>query len=124
MNKRQAQIEYQMIKAALIDYCQKNTDFEPEILEERYPFRVRYRSTVQLQLSDDGGTRAESDGDLVVIVGLSSKVKSTLTFRIDAKLLKKLIKLAENAAFAYYHAFREAADNDFRIADQEEAQDD
>lgn len=119
MKKPTAQIFYSNLKAALVDYCIKNTDFEAEINEDSYPFAVRYRSTAQLTISEDGETRTEKGGDLIVIVGLSSKVKSTLKERIDAKLLKKLIKLAENAALAYYHAFREAADSSFGDAEQE-----
>ena len=45
--------------------------------------------------------------DLTVTIGLSTAVKSTLKFKMDAKLLKKLIKLAENVGDLYYHAYRE-----------------
>lgn len=123
MKKPTAQIYYSNIKSALFDYCVKNTDFEPEINEDSYPYGVRYHSTEQLTISEDGETRTEQGGDLTVIVGMITKVKSTLKSRIDAKLLKKLIKLAENAADAYYHAFREAADSSYGDADQE-AEDD
>ena len=47
--------------------------------------------------------------DLTVTVGLSTTVKSTLKFKMDSKLLKKLIKLAEKVGTLYYQAFRESA---------------
>lgn len=106
--KQAAQANYEAAVDALKKYCEDHTDLDVYILDESYPLRVQFIPTAQLNLF--GNENIDENGeinDLTVTVGLSTSVKSTLKFKMDAKLLKKLIKLAETVGTIYYQAFRE-----------------
>lgn len=109
MKKRTpAQDEYRGALEALQKFCEKYTDLSPVILDEEYPIRVQF--IPQAQISMFGDENIDENGefnDLTVSVGLTTAVKSTLKFKMDSNLLKKLIKLAEKVGSLYYHAFRE-----------------
>ena len=108
-----AQNNYEAAVDKLTTFCYENTDLAVEILDTAYPFRVQF--IPEAQLSMFGNENVDENGeinDMTVTVGLTTTVKSTLKFKMDSKLLKKLIKMAETLGTLYYHAFREAADND------------
>ncbi len=111
--KKPVGIEYEAAVEELKKFCEENTEFDVCIDDARYPFRVRYLPSAQLNVFDE--ENVDENGvvnELIVTVGISTKVNSTLRFRMDAGLLKKLIKRAERLGEIYYHAFREAADPD------------
>lgn len=111
--KNQAQSEYEAAVNALKKFCEDSTELDVIIQDERYPIRVQFLPKAQLNFF--GNENIDENGeinDLTVTVGLSTSVKSTLRFKMNAKLLKKLIKMAENVGAVYYHAFREAADSE------------
>ena len=106
--KNTAQNNYETALDALRKYCEYQTDLEAYILTDTYPIRVQFIPKAQLDMF--GYANVDENGevnDLTVTIGLSTAVKSTLKFKMDAKLLKKLIKLAENVGDLYYHAYRE-----------------
>lgn len=104
----QAQNNYIVAKEALLKFCEKNTELTPYVLDDGYPIRVQFIPNSQFSIF--GNENVDENGeinDLTVSVGLTTDVKSTLKFKMDSKLLKKLIKLAEAVGTLYYHAFRE-----------------
>lgn len=110
MKKQQtpAQTMYEASVEALQKFCEKETELQPLILDGQYPIQVQFIPKPQLTVF--GNENIDENGevnDLTVTVGLSTSVKSTLKFKMDSKLLKKLIKLAETVGSLYYHAFRE-----------------
>ena len=101
-----ARTEFESTRNALMQYCEVAAGYECEVKEETYPIRVVFKPMPQDTLLDK--TPLEP-GELVIEVGLDTKVTSTLKFKMDSALLKKFIKSAEKLAFLYYHAFREEA---------------
>lgn len=107
-NKNKAQTEYNAAVEALKKFCDDHTDLEAYILDDEYPIRVQFIPASQISMFGDLNVDENGEvNDLTVTVGLSTCVKSTLKFKMDSKLLKKLIKLAENVGHLYYQAFRE-----------------
>lgn len=108
MAKNAAKTEYDAAVKALKKFCEDHTDLDALILDDEYPLRVQFLPDTQLSLfSEDNVDENGEVNDLVVTVGLTSSVRSTLKFKMDSKLLKKLIKLAENVGHLYYQAYRE-----------------
>lgn len=110
MKKEQtpAQSTYEVAVEHLQKFCEKETELQPIIRDEQYPVQVQFIPKPQLTVF--GNENIDENGevnDLTVTVGLSTAVKSTLKFKMDSKLIKKLIKLAETVGSLYYHAFRE-----------------
>lgn len=110
MKKQQtpAQTTYEVAVEHLQKFCEKETELQPIIRDEQYPVQVQFIPKSQLTIF--GNENIDENGevnDLTVTVGLSTDVKSALKFKMDSKLLKKLIKLAETVGSLYYHAFRE-----------------
>ena len=102
-----AQSEYEAAVEKLRKFCEDHTDLTPIIIDAEYPIRVQFIPDSQLSLF--GNENIDENGevnDLTVAVGLSTAVRSTLKFKMDSKLLKKMIKLAESVGILYYHAFR------------------
>lgn len=107
--------EYEAAVEKLRKFCEDYTDLTPCILDETYPFRVQFIPDAQTSLFDDGNVDENGEiGDLTVVAGLSTSVRSTLKFKMDSKMLKKLIKQAETVGALYYHAYR--AEQDDRLA--------
>ena len=107
-NQNAAKTEYEAAIQALEKFCEEQTELTAVIMDDAYPIRVQFLP--EYQLSMFGNENVDENGevnDLTVTVGLSSAVRSTLKFKMDSKLLKKLIKLAENVGRLYYQAFRE-----------------
>ena len=106
--KKEAQTEYETAVKSLQDFCDKNTGLTPIVMDSEYPIRVQFIPDNQLSMFEDEENINENGefNDLTVSVGLTTSVKSTLKFKMDSKLLKKLIKLAETVGTLYYHAFR------------------
>ena len=114
--KKAAQTEYEAAVKDLVKFCEDHTDLTAIIMDDAYPIRVQFLPNAQLNFF--GNENIDENGevnDLTVTVGLSTAVKSTLKFKMDAKLLKKLIKLAETVGTLYYHAFRERADEEKEV---------
>lgn len=103
-----AKNEYVAARNALMQYCEKATDYVCEVKESAYPLKVVFTpNDAQAAMFDEN----RSYGVLEITVGLDTNVRSTLNFKMDSELLKKLIKNAEKIAFLYYHAFREQFDD-------------
>lgn len=111
--KPAAQTEYEAAVKALMKFVEDSTDLNAEILTDTYPIRVQFIPKRQLTLFGDPNENVDQEtgelNDMTVTVGLTTSVKSTLKFKMDAKLLKKLIKLSETVGTIYYNAFREEA---------------
>ncbi len=101
-----AQLTYEAAAEALLKFVETYTDMGAEILTEKYPFSVHFTPNEQITMFDTEGEL----NDLTVTVGISTSVKSNLKFKMDAGLLKKLIRLSEKAGSLYYIAYREGAE--------------
>lgn len=103
-----AKVEFEAARDALMGYCEKATVYVCEVKTDTYPIKVVFTpNTAQEAMFHEN----RNHGVLEVEVGLDTKVSSTLAFKMDSELLKKLIKNAEKIAFLYYHAFREQFDD-------------
>lgn len=106
----EAQHEYEATIDDLRKFCDAYTGLTPNIIDNEYPFRVQFIPDAQLSMFENENVDENGEfNDLTVTVGLTTSVKSTLKFKMETKLLKKLIKLAEQVGRLYYHAFREGA---------------
>lgn len=101
-----ARTEFESTRNTLMQYCEVACGYECEVKEETYPIRVVFKPMPKESLLDE---ITIEPGELVIEVGLDTKVTSTLKFKMDSALLKKFIKSAEKIANLYYHAFREEA---------------
>lgn len=101
-----ARTEFESTRNTLMQYCEVACGYECEVKEETYPIRVVFKPMPKESLLDK---ITIEPGELVIEVGLDTKVTSTLKFKMDSALLKKFIKSAEKIANLYYHAFREEA---------------
>lgn len=101
-----ARIEYEAAVEKLSHFCETSTYLTPVIVDTEYPIRVTFFPS--LSLFEDGNVDENGEvNSLTVVAGMKTTVKSTLKFKMDSKLLNKLIKLAEKVGTLYYHAFRE-----------------
>lgn len=106
-----AQIAYAHAVENLRKFCEDNTDLDFRVLSDRYPIRFVFEPCAQLNMftpadvDDNGEVRS-----IIVTVGLSTAIKSTMNFHVPAAVLKKIIKLSEKAGELYYQAYREEAD--------------
>ena len=108
-----AQSAYKAATEALLQFCETSTDLTPVIMDEVYPFRVQYIPEQQMTMFENENIDENGEvNDLTITVGMTTSVKSTLKFKMDSKLLKKLIKLAERVGDLYYHAYRESQDTE------------
>lgn len=99
---------YDAAVKALEKFCKDYTELTPVIIDAEYPIKVQFIPDGQIGLFENENVDENGEiNDLTVAVGLSTAVKSTLRFKMDSKLLKKMIKLAETVGSLYYHAFRE-----------------
>lgn len=107
-----AQSDYKAAAAALEKFCNEETNFAVEILTDNYPLSVKFTPNAQMSLFDSENYTVDENGEIgniLINVGQSTRVLSTLRFKMDAKLMKKMIKLSEKVGNAYLHAFREGA---------------
>lgn len=108
---KRAKKSYEFAVESLKSFCSAGSGHLVEIDDRKYPFCVKITPNPQLTVfADEDGEK--DGGELVVSVGLVTKVRSTLKFTLDSRELKKIIKLAENLGHLYYHAYREEADGD------------
>ena len=108
-NETPAQTTYEAAVQSLHKFCEKQTDLTPHIKDKTYPYSVTFIPDSQISMFEDDNINTDTGevGELTVTVGLSTTVKSTLKFRMESSLFKKLIKLAEQVGELYYHSFRE-----------------
>lgn len=109
MKENVAQKHFEFVVNDLEKFCEENTELNVAVLTEQYPVRVVFVPNSQLSIF--GSENIDENGetnDLTVTVGLKTSVKSTLRFKMNTQILKKLIKKAEKVGEAYYHAFRES----------------
>lgn len=106
----EAVIAFDAAVKELQKFCEDNTELDVYILADKYPIRVQFIPRDPHQTTLFGNENVSEDGevnDLIVTVGLNTYVRSTLKFKMDSKLLKKMIKHAEKVGTLYYQAFRE-----------------
>ena len=106
--------EFECAQNDLMKFCEGTTDYICEVNTDTYPLTAVFVPNPQRSIFDAAIDENGEVGELAISVGLDTNVKSTLKFKMDAALLKKLIKKSEKIAFLYYHAFRESA-GDLRI---------
>lgn len=121
MKNNKALLRYQEEIKALSKYCEDKTELTPVLLDGEYPFRVQFIPNAQMSMF--GNENIDENGefnDLIITVGLTTTVKSTLKFKMDSKQIKKLLKMAEVVGNLYYQAFREEAGTIIRDDDYQE----
>ena len=104
-----ANLEYEAAVLALRDFCNVETKLCVEVKTENYPLQLEFTPDPQQTMfdaliDDEGEVR-----NMIVVLGLTTEIRSTLKIDMDAKVLKKIIKLSEKVGYYYYHAFRETA---------------
>lgn len=114
MSKREELVvEYTSAVKDLKKLCKENADLSVVIDEREYPIRIRFfPDPEQIQMIADNVDDSGEVGEMVVTVGLSTTVTSTLKFKMNSKILKKIIRGAERVGATYYHVYRAAADEE------------
>ena len=102
--------EYDAAVQRLCKFCEDNTELNVIVNDSKYPLCIQFLPNRQLSLFEDNIDENGSVNEMTVTVGLTTVVKSSLKFKINSDLLKKLIKKAEKLGVLYYHAFRAEAD--------------
>lgn len=111
MINHDAQLAYESAVKELQDFCDKNTSLIPAVIDERYPVQIQFLPDHQMSIfSEENIDRNGEIKDLTITVGLSTTITNTLSFKLPAAQLKKLIKQAETVGLLYYQAFREEHD--------------
>lgn len=117
--------EFSATVADMEKFCNEETGLRFILDTTIYPIQIRFKPiAVQQSIFEryvEGGGENEQLGSIDISIGISTKVKSTLNFRMEADLLKKLIRKAEKIGVLYFQAFRERAgelfENSKRITD-------
>lgn len=102
--------EYTAALADLKNFCAKETAFDVEFLTNVYPLVAVFKPKAQLSLFDKENYNVDDNGEIgsiQIAFGTTTRVQSSLRFKMDAKLLKKFIKLTEKVGLLYLHAFFE-----------------
>lgn len=96
---------YESAVTELKTFCEENTRFLCEIVENVYPIEVRFTpSASQLSLFPNLGADENGEiGYISVFCGVEPTVKIGLKLTICNSLLKKLISKAENVGKLYLH---------------------
>ena len=106
----QANEEYKSALADLKNFCSKETAFDVDFIITVYPLVAVFKPKAQLGMFDTENYNVDENGEIgniQIAFGTSTKVQSSLRFKMDAKLLKKFIKMTEKVAQLYLHAFFE-----------------
>ncbi len=102
--------EYEAALADMKNFCAKETTFDVEFLTNVYPLVAVFKPKAQRSLFDSENYNVDENGEIgsiQIAFGTTTKVQSSLRFKMDAKLLKKFIKLTEKVGLLYLHAFFE-----------------
>lgn len=102
--------EYKAALADMKNFCAKETTFDVEFLTNVYPLVAVFKPKAQLSLFDKENYNVDENGEIgsiQIAFGTTTKVQSSLRFKMDAKLLKKFIKLTEKVGLLYLRAFFE-----------------
>ena len=102
--------EYKAALADMKNFCAKETTFDVEFLTNVYPLVAVFKPKAQRSLFDSENYNVDENGEIgsiQIAFGTTTKVQSSLRFKMDAKLLKKFIKLTEKVGLLYLHAFFE-----------------
>ena len=108
MKQKTAMKAYESALKALDNFCTENTQLVAVVKNDEYPVQVQFVPDPQQDMF--GNKNVHEDGtvnELVVTVGVKTEVSSSLIFRTESKVFKKLIKLAETAGLLYYQAYTE-----------------
>lgn len=113
--------EYTAAIADLEKFCEKETNFKVHILTDCYPLQVHFTpaETQQSMFDADTADNVDENGEItsiIITLGISPQVRSNLKFKLEAALLKKLIKKASQIGELYLHAFREFTQQAFTVA--------
>ena len=96
---------YESAVADLKKFCEENTNFSVEIIEDVYPLEVRFcPSASQLSFFSDKYVNKDGEvGHVSVFCGIEPTMKIDLKLEIGNSLLKKLVSKAESIGALYLH---------------------
>lgn len=101
---------YMSARLDLEAFCEEQVGMQVDVITNQYPVVVKFTPGSQMSIFSDPEENIDENGELnsmTVIVGLTTEVRSNLKFETDSKLLRKLIKKAEDIGELYYQAFVE-----------------
>lgn len=113
---------YNAAVADLKKFCEEETNFTVEVIEDCYPLEVRFKPSIsQLSFFKDDYTDKNGEvGHISVFGGIEPTVKINLKVTIGNSLLKKMISKAEAVTKLYLHYKWEEAVRKAKGLDDEE----
>ena len=104
----EAILEYEVAVQKLCDFCDIEAGLRVEIKTNDYPMQIEFAPDPQLKVYSPSNVDDE-DGNMTIVLDLTTEIRSTLKIDISANVLKKIISLSEKVGNYYYRAFRENA---------------
>ena len=99
---------YESSVAALNKFCAENTRLVSIVKSDDYPVQIQFVPDPQQDMFSNENVHEDGTvNEIVVTVGIKTEVCSSLIFRTESKVFKKLIKLAETVGLLYYQAYAE-----------------
>ena len=99
---------YQVKEAALKEYAKREAGLAVRIFAAEYPWRATFYPDDEMSIFD--GSDCDENGELrniTISTGLTLELHSSMGFRLDASIFKKLISLTDKCGQLYYVACRE-----------------
>lgn len=96
---------YEAAIAELKTFCEENTHFSVEVIENVYPIEVRFSpNATQISFFKDEYVNEDGEiGYVSIFGGIEPLVKISLKLVIENSLLKKLVSKAEAVTKLYCH---------------------
>lgn len=99
---------YQIAELKLQKYAKEEAQMRATINSGEYPWRVTFYPDDEISIFDK--EQVDDNGELkhvTVTVGVSLTIDSTLEYKLDASVLKKLLSLSLKCGTLFYVAYRE-----------------
>ena len=98
---------YPISELKLQKYAKEEARMKAVITAGDYPWRVTFYPDDEISMFDEN--QVDGNGELTrvtVTVGVSLTIESTLEYKLDASVLKKLISLSDKCGTLFYVAYR------------------
>lgn len=99
---------YQAKEIALKEYARKEARLSACVSANEFPWRVTFYPEDEISIFDNHAPDETGEiRNITISTGLTLDIQSTLGFRLDAAVFKRLISLADKCGQLYYVACRE-----------------